>query len=158
MTLYHGSYLAVEKPNISFSRTNTDFGQGFYTTTIKSQAEKWAERFKKQRGFAVVSEYELNEFDLRKNTSILEWTTYCEDWLDFIAECRRGGTGGDYDLVIGGIANDDVFNTLTLYFRGLIDKKESIKRLSYEKPNIQYCFRKQSIIDTYLIFLGSVDL
>ena len=158
MILYHGSYLAVEKPNISFSRANTDFGQGFYTTTIKSQAEKWAERFKKQRGYAVVSEYELNEFDLRKNASILEWTTYCEDWLDFIAECRHGGTGGDYDLVIGGIANDDVFNTLTLYFRGLIDKKESIKRLSYEKPNVQYCFRKQSIIDTYLIFLGSVDL
>ena len=158
MILYHGSYLAVEKPNISLSRANTDFGKGFYTTTIQAQAEKWAERFKKQRGVAVVSEYEVNESELRKNLSILEWTTYCDDWLDFIAECRRGGTGGSYDLVIGGIANDDVFNTLLLYFRGLIDKKESLKRLSYEKPNIQYCFRNQPVIDTYLVFLGSEQL
>ena len=158
MILYHGSYCAIEKPNISFSRGNTDFGKGFYTTTIQSQAEKWAERFKKQRGAAVVSEYEINEFEVRKNTSVLEWTTYCEEWLDFIAECRRGGTGGNYDLVIGGIANDDVFNTLMLYLRGFIDKKESIKRLSYEKPNIQYCFRNQSVIDTYLVFVGGMNL
>jgi hypothetical protein len=158
MRAYHGSYRAVEKPDISFSRTNTDFGKGFYTTTIKSQSEKWAERFKKQRGAAVVSEYEFNEPELRKNISVLEWTSYCEDWLDFIAECRRGGTGGSYDLVIGGIANDDVFNTLMLYFRGFIDKKESIKRLAYEKPNIQYCFRNQFVIDTYLVFLGSTAL
>ena len=158
MILYHGSYCAIEKPNISFSRGNTDFGKGFYTTTIQSQAEKWAERFKKQRGAAVVSEYEINEFEVRKNTSVLEWTTYCEEWLDFIAECRRGGTGGSYDLVIGGIANDDVFNTLMLYLRGFIDKKESIKRLSYEKPNIQYCFRNQSVIDTYLVFVGGMNL
>jgi hypothetical protein len=156
MRIYHGSYCIVEKPDISCSRTNTDFGKGFYTTTIKSQAEKWAMRFKKTRGTAAVSEYDVNEFELRKNCSVLEWTTYCEDWLDFIAECRRGGQGGSYGLVIGGIVNDDVFNTLTLYFKGLIDKKESIKRLSYEKPNIQYCFRNQFVIDTYLVFLGSV--
>jgi hypothetical protein len=158
MTVYHGSYRAIEKPDISFARANTDFGKDFYTTTIQSQSEKWAERFKKSRGTAVVSEYDVNEIELRKNLSVLEWTTYCEDWLDFIAECRRGGTGGSYDLVIGGIANDDVFNTLMLYFRGLIDKKESIRRLSYEKPNIQYYFRNQFVIDTYLVFSGSVDL
>jgi len=38
MQLFHGSYLAVEKPDISFSRDNVDFGRGFYTTPIREQA------------------------------------------------------------------------------------------------------------------------
>jgi hypothetical protein len=154
MILYHGSYLAIEKPDISFSRDYIDFGKGFYTTPIKEQAEKWSERFKNNKGAGVVSQYEVNEFDLKKNASVLEFETYSDEWLDFIAGCRNGGTGGSYDLVIGGIANDDVFNTLTLYFRGYIDKKEAIKRLIYEKSNIQYCFKNQTVIDKYLIYIG----
>jgi hypothetical protein len=158
MKLYHGSLEAVEKPDISFSRSNTDFGKGFYTTTIKSQAEKWTERFKRRFGYGTLSIYEIDEFDLRKNVSVLEFETYSVEWLDFIARCRQGEKGGNFDLVIGGVANDDVFNTLTLYFRGYIEKEETIKRLRYEKPNIQYCFRKQEIIDKYLKFTGAERL
>lgn len=61
----------------------------------------------------------------------------------------------DYDIVSGGVANDKVFNTVELYLDGLIDKKESIKRLRYEKPNMQICFRNQATIDHYLKFKGS---
>ena len=32
----------------------------------------------------------------------------------------------DYDLVVGGVANDKVFNTVELFFDGLIDKAEAI--------------------------------
>jgi hypothetical protein len=158
MKLYHGSLEAIEKPDISFSRSNTDFGKGFYTTIIKSQAEKWTERFKRRFGYGTLSIYEIDEFDLRKNVSVLEFETYSVEWLEFVAQCRRGEKGGDYDLVIGGVANDDVFNTLTLFFRGYIEKEETIKRLRYEKPNIQYCFRKQEAIDKYLKFTGSEKL
>jgi len=49
MILYHGSYIAVKKPDLSFSRTKTDFGKGFYLTPIKSQAYSWAQRFRKER-------------------------------------------------------------------------------------------------------------
>jgi len=38
MIMYHGSYKAVEKPDLAFSRLRTDFGKGFYLTPIKSQA------------------------------------------------------------------------------------------------------------------------
>ena len=41
----------------------------------------------------------------------------------------------------GGVANDKVFNTVELFFDGLIDKEEAIKRLRFEKPNLQLCFR-----------------
>jgi len=166
MILYHGSLKAIEKPDLSFSRDNTDFGKGFYTTTIKSQVEKWASRFKRKFGYGTLSLYEVDEITLRKNVSVLEFETYSVEWLDFVAKCRQGelsspselpskaGLSGNFDLVIGGIANDDVFNTLTLYFRGYIEKEEALKRLRYEKPNIQYCFKNQNVTDKYLKYKG----
>ena len=39
-----------------------------------------------------------------------------EKWLDFILNCRTGKDSTDYDLVVGGIANDKVFNTIELFF------------------------------------------
>ena len=58
-----------------------------------------------------------------------------EEWLDFILNCRSGKDSMDYDFVVGGVANDKVFNTVELFFDGLIDKTEAINRLRYEKPN-----------------------
>ena len=154
MILYHGSLEAVKKPDISYSRDNTDFGKGFYTTTIREQAEKWTNRFKRRFGYGTLSLYEVDDEDLRKNVSILEFETYSVQWLEFIAGSRMGEMTGHFDLVIGGVANDDVFNTLALYFRGFIEKEETIKRLRYEKPNVQYCFRNQAVIDKYLKYTG----
>ena len=158
MTLYHGSYKAIPAPNLSFARETTDFGKGFYTTTILSQVKKWAERYKRRQGSGIVSTYETNEDELRKNVSVLEFDSYSEEWLEYIIKCRQGLSAGYYDLVIGGIANDDVFNTLTIFFRGFIDKTETISRLRYEKPNVQYCFKTQSVIDKYLIYKGNESL
>jgi len=158
MILYHGSFKAIQSPNLSFARDTTDFGKGFYTTTIHSQAKKWAERYKRRQGAGVVSIYETNEDELRQSVSVLEFDTYSPEWLDYIVNCRQGSMAGSYDLVIGGIANDDVFNTLTIFFRGYIDKTEAIKRLRYERPNIQYCFKTQTVMDKYLVYKGSETL
>lgn len=43
--LYHGSYTEVNQPDTTHSRRNVDFGQEFYTTPLKKQAEKWCKRF-----------------------------------------------------------------------------------------------------------------
>lgn len=158
MILYHGSYLAVPKPDISFSRDNVDFGRGFYTTPIRNQAENWARRFVRAKGAAVLSLYEVDDTALRASASVLEFQSYSEDWLDFIASCRRGEQLGNYDVVIGGVANDKIFNTLQLYFDGLVDRAEAIKRLRYEKPNCQYCFRTQSVMDEFLKFTKTETL
>ena len=156
MILYHGSFMAIPVPDLSFARDTTDFGKGFYTTTIQSQAEKWAERYKRRHGSGAVSIYEMNEYELRKNVSVLEFNSYSAEWLDHIIKCRQGVMAGNFDLVIGGIANDDIFNTLTLFSRGYIDKAEAIVRLRYEKPNIQYCFKTQTVMEKYLVFKGNI--
>ena len=42
MTVYHGGYQPVEKPEIRKGRNTKDFGTGFYCTIIKEQAQRWA--------------------------------------------------------------------------------------------------------------------
>ena len=37
-----------------------------------------------------------------------------------------GKDATDYDLVVGGVANDKVFNTVELFFDGWIDKAEAV--------------------------------
>ena len=57
MIVYHGSYLEIELPDLAHSRSNVDFGPGFYTTPIYNQAEKWCGRFKRRGKNAVISKY-----------------------------------------------------------------------------------------------------
>ena len=49
-------------------------------------------------------------------------------------------------------------NTVELYFDHLIDKKEAIRRLRYEKPNLQICFRSQKALNEYLRYEGSEQI
>lgn len=157
MILYHGSYMEIPKPDLIHSRDNVDFGKGFYTTPIYEQAVKWCGKFKKRGKDGVVSIYEFDEtaYDTMK---MLKFESYSEEWLDFILNCRRGQDTTDYDIVIGGVANDKVFNTVELFFDGLIDKREAINRLRYEKPNLQICFRSERVISKYLKFERSEQI
>jgi len=159
MILYHGSYLTIETPDLSFSRLRTDFGKGFYLTPLKEQAVSWASRFLRDRGVAVVSAYEFlqaPDSTFSKSFRILEFDDHNIDWLNFITACRLGQpVDADWDLVVGGVANDKVFDTLQLYFDKLIGADDAIGRLRYSKPNYQYCFKTQSLINEYLHFAAS---
>lgn len=157
MILYHGSYIVIPKPDITHSRLKVDFGPGFYTTPILEQAIRWCGKFKRHGKQSIVSQYNFDESAYEK-IKLLKFDTYSEEWLDFILSCRRGKDTSEYDLIIGGVANDKVFNTVELYFDHLIDKTEAIKRLRYEKPNLQFCFRNQKIIDEYLQYERSTKL
>ena len=41
LILYHGSYCKVKKPDLAKCAKRKDFGQGFYLTTSKEQAESF---------------------------------------------------------------------------------------------------------------------
>jgi hypothetical protein len=151
MIVYHGSDIEIRKPDIFHSRNNVDFGKGFYTTPILEQAQKWCKKFRNHSRDAVVSVYQLDE-RVYEDSKILKFDSYSEEWLEFILKCRRGEDTSDYDIVMGGVANDKVFNTVELFYDGLIDKTEAIKRLRYEKPNFQIAFRSQRVITNYLHF------
>ena len=154
MILYHGSYIEITKPDLLHTRKNVEFGKGFYKTPIYEQAVKWCGKFKKRGKAGIVSSYIFDE-SAYSCLKVLKFDSYSEEWLDFILNCRSGNDDKDYDIVIGGVANDKVFNTVELYFDGLIDKAEAIRRLRYEKPNQQICFRSEVAIGDYLHFKGS---
>ena len=154
MILYHGSHIEVSAPDLAHSRINVDFGKGFYTTPLREQAEKWCQKFIRRKMNGILSRYTLDDAALSE-TNVLRFDAYSEEWLDFILACRSGNDHSTHDIVIGGVANDKVFNTVELYFDQLIDKREALKRLRYEKPSIQVCIRSQQVLDHYLLFEGS---
>lgn len=153
MILYHGSYLEIPQPDLAHSRANVDFGPGFYVTPIYEQAEKWCGRFRRRGKDGVVSRYRFED-GREAQLKVLKFDAYTEEWLDFILSCRTGKDTTDFDLVVGGVVNDRVFNTVELFFDGLIDKTEAIRRLRYEKPNLQLCFRTEKAL-ALLAFEGS---
>lgn len=153
MILYHGSYLEIPRPDLAHSRANVDFGPGFYVTPIYEHAGKWCGRFRRRGKDGVVSRYRFED-GREAQLKVLKFDAYTEEWLDFILSCRTGKDTTDFDLVVGGVANDRVFNTVELFFDGLIDKTEAIRRLRYEKPNLQLCFRTEKAL-ALLAFEGS---
>lgn len=156
MILYHGSYIEINEPDLTHSRIDVDFGRGFYVTPLYEQAEQWCNKFKRRGQKGIISRYSFDESEKEK-LKTLQFDSYTEEWLDFILSCRRKMDSTNYDLVVGGVANDKVFNTVELYFDGLIDKLEALRRLRYEKPNWQMCFRTTKALEQ-LHFEGSEQL
>lgn len=78
--------------------------------------------------------------------------------LDFILANRMGQSIEPFDIVIGGVANDRIFNTIELLIENLINKKEALGRLMYAENNQQICFLNQDIINQHLKFKGSKTL
>lgn len=76
-----------------------------------------------------------------------------EKWLDFVCACRNGGNLNEsYDMIIGNVANDDVFKTVDMYIRGLWDKNRTIEELRYYKMNDQICIVNQEVLTAVLKF------
>ena len=156
MLIYHASDRIVDKPDVLHSRANLDFGKGFYATVMKSQAERYAQKFVLRNRQGILNVYEYNP---AADLIIQSFDAYDSDWLDFVAACRMGEELNlSYDVVCGGIANDRVFNTLDLYFSNQMTREEALKRLIFEKPNQQICFTNQSAIDRCVRFIESKEI
>ena len=156
MKLYHSSNVSVTHPDTTHSRNFLDFGKGFYLTSIYEQAVKYGQRFQRRQQDAWLNSYEFN-FN-PSDWKFLEFKSYDKCWLDFVSKCRAGLDDTDYDIVIGGIANDKVIQTLDRYFDGELSESETLGLLKYEKPNIQYCIRSQRMIDQCLNHIESLRL
>lgn len=156
MRVFHTSNVRVENPDTLHSRKELDFGPGFYFTTIRQQAEKYAFRFTKRNEQAWLNVYDF-VFNSEK-WNVKHFDSYNEEWLDFVMACRNGEVIGNYDLVVGGIADDKVFETVDLYTDQLISKDEALKRLAYVNPNIQYCVRTDAMLKKCIFYKESIRL
>ena len=148
MTLYHGSNIEVSSPKLLKIQRALDFGKGFYTTSDFDQARKWAGRTARIRGDgkAIVSCYEFPD-DAFCTLSILRFEKADAAWLDYVTKNRKGAdTTGDYDLIIGPVANDQTFPTILLYLDGYIDAQSAIRQLLPQKLKDQYTFKTEKAL------------
>ena len=141
MKLYHGSNMAVENPEIRKSAHTLDFGGGFYTTHNFEQAAEFARKVVRRSaklailtGIATVSEYDFDLAVAEKTLKILKFEKPDVKWLEFVVGNRKNiHQESDYDVIIGPVANDDVYTTISYYERGIIDAQATIKRLKVKK-------------------------
>ena len=158
MLVYHGSYCIIENPNITFSREKVDFGKGFYVTPLKAQAERWCEKFIRKGQTAYLNVYEFDEsaFD-DIHLRLKKFPSYDSEWLDYVFACRKGeDVYKQYDIVIGGIANDRIFATIDAYFSGYMSKEMALDKLRFEQPNAQICILSQNVLQHILKFKESI--
>lgn len=136
MIVYHGGYMEIQHPQIIIARNTKDFGSGFYCTVIKEQAQRWARRY----DTPMVNAYNVN---MNEALNILEFPSMSEDWLDFIIKCRHGEPH-NYDIVIGAMANDQIYNFISDYIDGIITREQFwvMARFKYPTHQINFCTDK----------------
>ena len=159
MILYHGSNIAVETPSLSLSRRNLDFGPGFYTTENKDQAVDFARKVAIRKGYKNPS-VSIYDFDLETSESkldILRFQAPERSWLNFVHQNRSGTYIGEkYDLIIGPVANDDVFATLIVYEQGILNVEQTLETLKVKKLYSQFVFKTDKAL-SLLKFVKSFE-
>ena len=151
MILYHGTNNAFDTIDLTKSKPNKDFGQGFYLTREYSQAMEMAKtKFDQiKTGFPTVLTYEVDEQQMNQ-LNVLRFDAYTFEWAQFILMNRRNDTNKpmhDYDIVYGPIANDKVGVQLWKFENQMIDLETFTRNLHrMEGITFQYFFGTERAI------------
>lgn len=156
MKVYHGSDTVVQKPRILHSKRRMDFGSGFYTTQSRTQAEKWARSVRRRRDSpeAFVTEFDYEE---KPEMNVLIFDGPFAEWFDFIIRNRKGTFTHDYDIIIGPVADDSVYDTLFLFESGYITREEAIRKLNSAKLDGQILFHTDKSLEC-IIYIDSWEV
>ncbi len=147
--IYHGSYCEIKEPKIIEGKYTKDFGKGFYCNILSEQANKWAKKY----DTPVINMYEYNENNKLKIKNFIVMT---EEWLDFIIDCRRGKSH-NYDIVIGAMADDQVYNYITDLMDGIITREAFWELAKFRYPTHQIAFCTKSALEC-IKFVGTKEM
>jgi hypothetical protein len=144
MIVYHGGYCSIEFPKIINGKHAKDFGIGFYCTQIQKQAVRWAKRY----ATAVINSYDCV---INQDLNVLHFEDMTEEWLDFIVSSRIG-MPHDYDIVIGSMANDQIYNYVSDYINGMLTREQFWVLAKYKHPThqINFCTEQSLRCLTYI--------
>ena len=167
--LYHGSNISFSAIDLSKSIPKKDFGRGFYTTTDKNQAEKFArlkaKRIHSKKGYVEI--FSITDFT---DLAIFEFNSANEEWFDFVLR-NRGydnfaaiAQNDVFDIVIGPVANDAVGLVINQFIAGVYGdplsieaKTTAIRLLLTQKLHRQVFFGTEKAISR-LSFLEVYDV
>lgn len=148
--IYHGSNIAVQKPKILVSGFYKDFGFGFYCTRYEKQAQRWA---LSKKGGGIVSVY---EYTGGAELNILRFDSMTDEWLDFVADCRRG-LEHSYDIVEGPMADDQIWDYVEDFASGSISREAFWALAKFKYPTNQIVFTTETALKS-IIFKKSYSL
>lgn len=141
MKVYHTGFNRIEFPNIDSGRINADFGQGFYLSPDYDFAKNW----ENSTGKIVF----LNEYDFDDNNLKIKTFEKDEEWFNYIINNRFNKKDylNDFDVIIGPIANDTIFDTLGIISSNLLSKTEALKLLEIGPNYTQIVIKSQKALD-----------
>lgn len=156
MIVFHGSDTVVDVPKILEAKRPLDFGGGFYTTSSESQAKSWALKvaYRNNSAHKCVNRYEFDLTAAKLELTVIEFAVADEKWLDFICNNRSGKPTGEYDIVIGPVADDRVYRVVVEYENGDLDKETALKNLKTESLCNQVLFHTEKSLE----FLKYIDV
>jgi hypothetical protein len=127
---------------------------GFYTTTDKGQAVKFTNKFIKLGKSRIVNIYEYDDIIGKSALSVLEFPKADADWLRYIVANRSGaGRDNDFDVVIGPVANDRVYEVIENFEIGDYSEEEAIRRFLTFRLTNQVVFKTEKSL-RYLTYAG----
>jgi hypothetical protein len=121
LVVYHGTVdtfaaaIVAGPIRVGLGKPNTDFGPGFYTTTLKRQAQTWAAQISATRfgTSPAVIEITINRLSLAalEAVAFVRGDFDAEDYWSLIHHCRKGALDHSrplpkqyYDVVYGPVA------------------------------------------------------
>lgn len=156
LVLFHGSDTLFDKIDLSKSHDYRDFGKGFYTTVLESQAKEWAYRLSLRNGKAKHYVYRFS-YQPSETVKVKHFDSMGIEWLDFIKKNRsEGGSQHDFGVVVGPVADDKTVQTVQLYLLGTINAEEAMNRLRYSKVNNQFSFHTEEALQCIKLLGRSV--
>ena len=116
-----------ENIDVTKGKPYKDFGRGFYVTRNFNHAKSLALRNKRiefeqynRSVDAYIYTFELDLYESKKEFNVLEFKEADLIWMQFVLSNRKvRERAHDYDIVIGGTADDDTSVVLKAYFGGL---------------------------------------
>ncbi|TYQ18273.1 UNVERIFIED_CONTAM: uncharacterized protein DUF3990 [Acetivibrio alkalicellulosi] len=155
--VYHGTtteyQLSLEKIKVDYGRKDLDFGQGFYTTSIKNVAIEWAKGKVWNNFKPLVLTYRVN-IDIIKSLKHIHFISAGIDWVNFVYKHRMelfNESDMNYEFVYGHMA-DGLMSTLMGDIKTGKKTYEDFKTEIYPRKNILYYdqlfFRTESSLNS----------
>lgn len=141
--LYHGSNINFNLPDLQYAKSACDFGRGFYLTPNKKKAENAARwRSKKSGGNPVLHVF---KFNILASRFIQErkFDGVCKEWAEDIAAYRLGLPRPEVDLLIGPVADDEVYNYTQSFINGQMSLEDFLIAAKPYEGYVQYAFKSE---------------
>lgn len=152
MRVYHTGFDVIAAPDIRRGRANADFGQGFYLSDSEEFSRRWA---RERRGMTTY----LNAYELDITGLHVKNLPRGEEWFRYIFDNRRFAPDSlaEYDVIIGAIAPDTIYDTWGILTSGLIDDNTALGALMLGGEYTQVVIKSEKAASA-LTFLGASEL